>query len=228
VLLLGVVPLLSACPDDGNPNENETLADAAPPPVMTGSCAGRAPDPDAPFSSVAGTGSVSGGKWTVALASIVSGYAHRVPQIALKNNNEELRIFLSTSPNACGRVRSGVVKSGEPLLLIAPVADRSGLSPRNQARSAKLREHAHRARRRARRLAAWPLQRPMAARRQRRHQGHPGHQRRRQPARVGQFIVLPSTPADAGAAGVEPLVIEFDVPFCGSKVVGAPTQCCVP
>jgi hypothetical protein len=226
LLLLGVA--LTACPDDEKltPDQPDAALGGTPPAATTpGTCEGRVPDPTAPLSSVAGSGVVTEGKWTVALASVVSGYANLVPQSALKNGNEELRITLSTSPNACGRVRRGVVRSGEPTLVIE-LASYQGTKfeagrsyPSTRIGIDGVREG----------LppgpcnGVWPLDANSTN-----PKGTLVLTAIDNTHVVGRYYVLPPG-ADAGVPGAEPLVaVEFDVPFCGNTVVGAPPQCCVP
>jgi hypothetical protein len=229
-LLLGVVPLLAACPDGEKPKDDERLpmtGGAMNAPPSAGTCDGRVPDPDAPFSSVAGSGSVTQDKWTVALPAVVSGYATRVGGLALRDNNEELRIYLSTSPNACGRVRNGVVRSGEPLLVIeAATVANTKFEARTYARIGVHVTGVREGLPPGPCNGSWPLDGIGTT-----PKGTLVITAIDNQHVAGRYYVLPAAEgADAGAAdAAEPvLVVEFDVPFCGSTVRRTPQQCCVP
>jgi hypothetical protein len=220
-LLLGAGATVSACGgDEGNPESG------APPQTqeVPASCEARVADSSAPLSVVSGTGSVTEDRWTVAMASVLSGYANKVPQLALKLDNEELRIVLSTAANACGRVRNGIVTSGQPQLLIEMASHPGTKIEARSYKSIRLT------------VDGVPEGVPPGACS---YGPWPAGGGASNPRGTLEITAIDSkhvagtyrgAPPEAGGAdaAVPTVTIAFDVPFCGSQVRKAPLTCCVP
>lgn len=74
-------------------------------------CGGRTEDPTAPASTVSGSGNVLHDGKSVSAAALQSGYAVRAPNGP--DGSEEIRLYLHTFANACGRLRGGMAKKDD-------------------------------------------------------------------------------------------------------------------